>query len=120
MNEEEGFNIRLLATLASVALLVFTSSDAFAAATANQDVIGATLCTLVSNLSGGVARGIATLAIFAVGVGLFLGKVNWGIAATTAAGVGIIFGAPTLVGWLSGNSANGTCPTSGSITLPIC
>lgn len=64
------------------------------------------------NLSGGIARGIATIAIFAVGVGLFLGKLNWGIAAATAPGVGIIFSAPKLVAFLSGSDANSNCPTS--------
>jgi len=64
---------------------------------------------LVANLSGGIARGIATIAIFSVGVGLFLGKLNWGIAAATAAGVGIIFAAPKLVAFLSGDAANATC-----------
>jgi type IV secretory pathway VirB2 component (pilin) len=72
-------------------------------------VVGQTLCRLVANLSGGIARGIATIAIFSVGVGLFLGKLNWGIAAATAAGVGIIFSAPRLVAFLSGDAANATC-----------
>ena len=77
---------------------------------ANNDVVGETLCRLVANLSGGIARGIATIAIFAVGVGLFLGKLNWGIAAATAAGVGIIFSAPRLVAFLSGDADNANCP----------
>jgi type IV secretory pathway VirB2 component (pilin) len=81
-------------------------------AKSGNDVVGATLCRLVANLSGGIARGIATIAIFAVGVGLFLGKLNWGIAAATAAGVGIIFSAPKLVAFLSGDVSNSTCPTS--------
>lgn len=79
---------------------------------ANNDVVGETLCRLVANLSGGIARGIATIAIFAVGVGLFLGKLNWGIAAATAAGVGIIFSAPRLVAFLSGDADNANCPVS--------
>lgn len=79
---------------------------------ANNDVVGETLCRLVANLSGGIARGIATIAIFAVGVGLFLGKLNWGIAAATAAGVGIIFSAPRLVAFLSGDADNANCPVT--------
>ena len=49
------------------------------------------------------------VAIFSVGVGLFLGKLNWGIAAATAAGVGIIFSAPQLVSWLAGDNADDQC-----------
>jgi hypothetical protein len=101
-----------LVLLFSAICVILTSADAaFAAApaAAENDVVGQTLCRLVANLSGGIARGIATIAIFSVGVGLFLGKLNWGIAAATAAGVGIIFAAPKLVAFLSGDAANATC-----------
>lgn len=93
-----------------VALMVLSVSD-FAFATANSnDVIGHTLCGVVNNLSGGIAKSIATLAIFAVGVALFMGKLNWGTAAMTAAGVGIVFGAPKLVSWIGGVTTD--CPTA--------
>ena len=101
-----------LVLLFSAICVILTSADAaFAAApaAAENDVVGQTLCRLVANLSGGIARGIATIAIFSVGVGLFLGKLNWGIAAATAAGVGIIFAAPKLVAFFSGDAANATC-----------
>ena len=102
-----------LVLLFSAICVILTSADAaFAAAApaaADNDVVGQTLCRLVANLSGGIARGIATIAIFSVGVGLFLGKLNWGIAAATAAGVGIIFSAPRLVAFLSGDADNATC-----------
>lgn len=105
---------RIFLLFAAICTIVAASDAAFAAAAqdaAKNDVVGHTLCRLVSNLSGGIARGIATIAIFSVGVGLFLGKLNWGIAAATAAGVGIIFSAPKLVAFLSGDSANATCDT---------
>ena len=96
-----------------VIAIIITSSDVALAAAANSassnDVIGNTLCRLVANLSGNIARAIATIAIFAVGVGLFLGKLNWGIAAATAGGVGIIFSANKLVGFLTGQDSDATC-----------
>ena len=100
---------RLFMVLFAISIIVVSCDAAFAS---NNDVVGDTLCRLVSNLSGGIARGIATIAIFAVGVGLFLGKLNWGIADATAAGVGIIFSAPKLVAFLSGSDDNSNCPTS--------
>jgi len=110
---------RLFMVLFAISIIVVSCDAAFASNNAvsnndvsNNDVVGDTLCRLVSNLSGGIARGIATIAIFAVGVGLFLGKLNWGIAAATAAGVGIIFSAPKLVAFLSGSDDNSNCPTS--------
>jgi type IV secretory pathway VirB2 component (pilin) len=103
---------RLFMVLFVISIIVVSCDAAFASSNSNNDVVGATLCRLVSNLSGGIARGIATMAIFAVGVGLFLGKLNWGIAAATAAGVGIIFSAPKLVAFLSGSEANSNCPST--------
>ena len=51
------------------------------------------------------------MAIFSVGVGLFLGKLNWGVAAATAAGVGIIFSAGKLVNFIAGSVADrAVCP----------
>ena len=103
---------RLVLLFSAICIIITSADAAFAAAApaaADNDVVGQTLCRLVANLSGGIARGIATIAIFSVGVGLFLGKLNWGIAAATAAGVGIIFSAPRLVAFLSGDAANATC-----------
>ena len=103
---------RLVLLFSAICIIITSADAAFAAAApaaADNDVVGQTLCRLVANLSGGIARGIATIAIFSVGVGLFLGKLNWGIAAATAAGVGIIFAVPRLVAFLSGDAANATC-----------
>ena len=103
---------RLVLLFAAICVIITSAEAAFAAAAPaaeDNDVVGQTLCRLVANLSGGIARGIATIAIFSVGVGLFLGKLNWGIAAATAAGVGIIFSAPRLVAFLSGDADNATC-----------
>jgi type IV secretory pathway VirB2 component (pilin) len=98
---------RLCLFFAAIAVILLSTDSAFAADSNKDDVVGATLCRLVKNLSGGIARGIATIAIFSVGVGLFLGKLNWGVAAATAAGVGIIFSAPKLVVFLAGDAAGG-------------
>ena len=107
---------RLFLLFAAVCVIITSSDAAFAAApaAADNDVVGETLCRLVANLSGGIARGIATIAIFSVGVGLFLAKLNWGIAAATAAGVGIIFSAPRLVAFLSGDADNANCDVGGT------
>lgn len=104
---------KLCLTFCVIAIII-ASSDVALAAGAKNDVVGNTLCRLVANLSGNIARAIATIAIFAVGVGLFLGKLNWGIAAATAGGVGIIFSANKLVGFLTGQEADAACYYYGS------
>ena len=106
---DRDFVWRLFLVFCCIGLIIAASDAAFATSNSGQDVVGDTLCRLTKNLTGGIARGIATIAIFAVGVGLFLGKLNWGIAAATAVGVGVIFSAPKLVGFLAGNDTYSTC-----------
>jgi type IV secretory pathway VirB2 component (pilin) len=109
---DEEFFWRLLITFSVIFAIISACDSSFAGGAAtDNDIIGSTLCRLVANLTGGIARSIATIAIFAVGIGLFMGKLNWGVAAATAAGVGIIFGAAQMVAWLSGDAANTECPT---------
>ncbi len=112
MLTSRDFHWRLVMVLCVACTIIAASEAAFAAGGASNDVIGTTLCRLVANINGGIAKSIATIAIFAVGVSLFMGKLNWGVAAATAAGVGIIFGSAQMVAWISGNAANANCPTS--------
>ena len=88
---------RIMFFLLFTSIIIFSSEVVFA----GDDVIGDTLCKLVKNLSGGIARSIATIAIFAVGIGLFMGKINWGVGAATTGGVAIVFGAEKLAKWLA-------------------
>lgn len=105
----KDFYWRVFTTLCITGAIISACDSAFAS---GNDVIGNTLCNLVNNISGGIAKSIATMAIFAVGIGLFMGKLSWGTAALTAAGVGVIFGAGKLVSWLSaGATSNSNCPT---------
>ena len=78
------FIFRIFIFICSVALIIAASESAFAAD--ENDVIGKTLCRVTENLSGPIAKSIATIAIFVIGVMLFMGKVNWGTAAATARG----------------------------------
>ncbi|RYE06437.1 MAG: hypothetical protein EOP33_04480 [Rickettsiaceae bacterium] len=116
---DHDFIKRLLLALCLISAIVISNDCAFAATaggTESNDVIGETLCRLVANMSGSMARAIAAMAIFSVGVGLFLGKLNWGVAAATAAGVGIIFSASKLVAFLSGASSDACIDTTNGTT----
>ena len=101
------FYWRLL-TLMCVTCMVFivAESASATAVAADQDVIGKTMCRVTSVLSGGLAKSIATVAIFVVGIGLFMGKFNWSIALMTAAGVAVIFGANSFIGLITAGGAN--------------
>ncbi len=64
--------------------------------------IGDVLCNVVHWFTGRVGQGIATLAILVIGIGALMGKVSWGMAIIVGLGVGVIFGAPSIVEALGG------------------
>merc|ERR1712179_354824 len=68
---------------------------------ANQ-AFGDQLCKIVNSLQGNIARAIATVAIFALGLGFFSGRLDWQTTAITACGIITIFSAGTIVKWLGG------------------
>jgi type IV secretory pathway VirB2 component (pilin) len=79
---------------------------------ASEDRIGNTLCKVVERLKGKIGRGIATIAVVFLGIGLFLGKLSWGLAVAIGIGIGGIFGANQIVAWLG--SGDATCATTGA------
>lgn len=68
------------------------------------DALAEVLCNVVDWFTGPVGAGIATLAIIVIGIGALMGKVSWGMAIIVGLGVGVIFGAPTIVDALSSNA----------------
>lgn len=62
------------------------------------------LCNVVGWFNGPVGAGIATLAIIVIGIGALMGKVSWGMAIIVGIGVGVIFGAETIVAALGAES----------------
>jgi len=66
------------------------------------DTIGDVLCGVADWFTGPVGQGIATLAILVIGIGALMGKVSWGMAIIVGIGVAVIFGAPAIVGEISG------------------
>lgn len=94
-------------------VIVMSNFDAFAANTPSQsnDAISLVLCNIIGQLQGGIGKGIATIAIIVLGIGLFLGKLSWPVAVATALGIGLIFGAAGIVTWISSGTSNGGAPS---------
>ena len=86
-------------TLMSFAAYVMMSDAAFADTYTQVEV---TLCKVLELLTGVIGKAIAAFAIIFIGVSLFMGKVSWGLAISTALGIGAIFGAAGLVDAISG------------------
>lgn len=69
---------------------------------ASGGALGQVLCNVVAWFTGRVGQAIATLAILVIGIGALMGKVSWGMAIIVGIGVGVIFGAPSIVHALGG------------------
>jgi type IV secretion system protein VirB2 len=85
----------MLAALAVAALAPDLASAA--AAPAAGDGVSNALCAVITSIQGGIGLAIATIAIMVIGFGALMGKVSWGTAIIVLTGIGIIFGAASLV-----------------------
>ncbi len=80
--------------------------ESLAAAASDTSGLTTGLCKVVNMLMGTVGQAIAMIALCALGIGIFLGKLSWPLALATAVGITFIFSAKTIVGWLSGGSVS--------------
>jgi type IV secretory pathway VirB2 component (pilin) len=90
--------------LLSIFAIIILAEPVFAATTYKPTQIDQTMCTVVTMLTGTIGKAIAIFAIIFIGVSLFMGKVSWGLAISTAIGIGAIFGAAGIVDTLSGKA----------------
>lgn len=93
---------------------VLTTDFALATNSASQDAITQVLCNIVGQLSGGIGKSIATIAIIVLGIGIFVGKLSWPLAIATALGIGMIFGAASIVSWITSGTAGGGANSGGA------
>jgi len=84
------------------------------AADAGQGIANV-LCNVIQVAQGATGKTIATLVIISMAIGLFLGKITWGVAIAVAVGMGVLFGANTVVSFISSPDGKGTgsvCPNN--------
>lgn len=72
---------------------------------ANDTVLSSTMCNAMRLVSGNAGKAFAAFAIISLGIGFFTGKVSWGLMIGVAMGIAAMFGAPSIVAALTGNSA---------------
>lgn len=85
-------------SLFAVSLTVVAAGVLAAAAPAHASALQDVLCGIKLLVQGDLARGIATVAVCGLGIGAFLGRINWGLALTVAGGFSIALGANALLG----------------------
>ena len=62
-------------------------------------------------ITGTGGKTLAAFAIISAGIGFFTGKVSWGLLIGIAAGIGAMFGAPSIVAAISGDTVSVKCST---------
>lgn len=67
--------------------------------------IDSILCNITRQISGNIGKAIAILIVISVALGLFVGKITWGVAIAIAVGMGVLFGAESIVKLISGSDA---------------
>lgn len=96
--------------LAVAPALTIVSGDAFAAsgssvsASADSNVLVDTICNVLKIVTGNAGKAFAAFAIISLGIGFFTGKVSWGLMIGIAAGIAAMFGAPSIVAAITGES----------------
>ena len=81
-------------------ILMLDPTQAYAKVADTQ--IQIVLCNTLELVQGPVGKAIGMIAIIFLGISLFLGKVSWGLAISTAIGIGFIFGAGGIVAAIGG------------------
>ena len=108
-NNKMGWKVYLMFSMSALVLTAMQEAMAV-------DAITALLCKVVNLLTGTIGSAVATIGIVVLGIGLFTGKLSWTTAIATALGIGIVFGAASLVSYLTPTSGGGTvtstCATS--------
>jgi type IV secretion system protein VirB2 len=90
---------RQIVGLAGILALMSIPQPAFADGTA----IEAGLTTIKTWMTT-VASVVGVIAVMAVGYAKLTGRMDWGRAVTVLIGIGIIFSAATIVGWMGGSA----------------
>lgn len=80
-----------------------------AIAFAGETTMTSMLCGGYNVFSGTIGKMLAVFAIVALGVGLFMGKVTWGLVFAVALGIGAIFGARSIVNLITGGQGGQLC-----------
>lgn len=89
---------RQLVGVAGALALISIAQPAFAGGTAIESGLSTIKTWMVT-----IASVVGVIAIMAVGYAKLTGRMDWGKAVTVLVGIGIIFSATTIVGWMGGS-----------------
>jgi len=91
----------MLVSILTLMVYICISQQAYAGSP-----MGDVLCVILGWMWGNLGRGLATLGICVVGTAAVMGKASWGLAATVAVGIAVLFGAGGVVSGLGIGAAS--------------
>ena len=103
---------KLLPSLLSLVVVFCFFNDVFADNTqqttnsADPTGIVTIFCNVIDQITGGVGKVISILILISMAIGLFLGKITWGLAIAVMVGMGLLFGASGIVDSIAKGAAN--------------
>ena len=68
---------------------------------ADKSGITTIFCNVINQITGGIGKVISVLILISMAIGLFLGKITWGLAIAVMVGMGLLFGAKGIVDIIS-------------------
>ena len=96
-------------SLAAVKLICKEAFCEVYQASTSKNTFVKSVCNAFRIVTGAAGKTFAAFAIIATGIGFFSGKVSWGLMIGVAAGIATMFGAPSIVAAISGQTANLNC-----------
>jgi type IV secretion system protein VirB2 len=108
-------HIKTLFYLAFFMTLLMITAFSAAATTNTTNVDDPTgivtiFCNVIGQITGGIGKVIAILILISMAIGLFIGKISWGLAIAVMVGMGLLFGASGVVGVITGSNQD-VCST---------
>jgi type IV secretory pathway VirB2 component (pilin) len=88
------------------------SSNEDASFSLSSNSLTRVMCNALRLVTGSAGKTFAAFAIIATGIGFFSGKVSWGLMIGVAAGIATMFGAPSIVAAISGQTVDTKCQTA--------
>lgn len=69
---------------------------------AEQNAFSQAICNFMNIVTGNAGRAVVGVVVIVLGIMFFLGKVSWSLVLAVALGAGAMFGAPAIVGVITG------------------
>jgi len=97
--------------LVSEALAATASTAAVADVTASysSNSLAKVMCNALRIVQGSAGKSFAAFAVIATGIGFFTGKVSWGLMIGVSAGIATMFGGPSIVAAITGETTDMSC-----------